>query len=254
VKYILILFCTYCLSVHSSWASIEADVSLYSNFIWRGVTFSENRPAIQAQLDAENAHGFYLGSFISNAEFSDEARGNKAKVSQEIDFTVGKRWRGENWSLQFYYAQFLFPNAEAFNADEWNLLYKYKRWTLELSYLDDFFGYRSSYRYARIGYEWPYWHSLDGALLVGYSNYSRQRGNIISHTNESGPHYAMDGGYKNYFDVYWVSRKTFENQMAAEIAINWTNRREYTTDGTEVSLEGATDFALIVGLLFPFSL
>jgi uncharacterized protein (TIGR02001 family) len=236
-------------------ASVEGDVSLFSNFIWRGVTFSNNRPALQAQIDAENQQGFYLGSFVSNAEFSDEAKGSRAQVTQEIDFTVGKRWRGDDWSLQFYYAQFLFPNAEAFNADEWNLLLKWRRFTIELSYMDDFFGYHTTYRYARLGYEWVYWDTFEGALLVGYNQYSRERGAPISRIiSQDEQYHSMNGGYKNYFDVFWVSRKTFENKMAAEIALNWTNRREYDFDGTEVTLEKTRDFALIVGLLIPFTL
>lgn len=33
-------------------SSVEAQARAYSNIIWRGITFSENKPAIQASIDA----------------------------------------------------------------------------------------------------------------------------------------------------------------------------------------------------------
>jgi hypothetical protein len=233
-------------------ADIQAEIGAYSNFIWRGTTFTENRPAIQGELDAEAKNGFYFGSFISNAEFSDASKGSNATVTQEIDFTIGKRWKGSNWEIQAYYSIFTFPGAEAYNTDEWNLQGKYKNFLLELSWLDDYFGYHGVYRYARIGHEWVYKEGLDGAFFVGHNMFERPKGSPVS----SGGAKGLNGaGNKNYFDFYWVSRKTFENQMAVELAFNWTNREEYyIDDNDEDSLRPAKDFATIVAFIFPFTL
>lgn len=234
-----------------SFAQIEAEVGMYSNFIWRGTTFSENKPAVQTDLDYEFGDRFYVASFFSNAEFSDEAMNKNAKVTSEIDTTFGKRWNGENWEIQANYSRFFFPGAGVFDTDEWNLQGKYKHFLLELSYLDDYFGYHSDYRYVRLGYEWAYKEDLEGAFFVGFNSFNRPQGNI--RTRETFE--TLDGaGNNDYFDLFFVNRKTFNNSTAAELGFNWTNRDEFTVEDAEVTKARAKDFAVIVSYLIPFSL
>lgn len=236
-------------------AQIDAEVGAYSDFIWRGTTFTENRPAIQAELDYEFYQGFYVAGFLSNAEFNDEGLHEHAQVTSEIDYTVGKRWNGKEWELQFYYSYFSFPGAGVFDTDEWNLQANYHGLSLELSLMDDYFGYHSRYTYVRIGHEWTYKPSLDGALFVGYNAFDRAKGRIRSRTDGVNTFETMDGaGNPDYIDVYFVSRKTFENQMAAELGLSWTNRYEYSADDGEISKDKAKDFAVVVAWIVPFTL
>lgn len=234
-------------------ANIEGEFGAYSNFIWRGTTFTENKPAIQGELDAEEEHGFYLAGFTSNAEFNDPGQGPDFNVTQEVDYTAGKRWNGENWEAQFYYSVFTFPGAAAYDTDEWNLQTKYKGTTLELSLMDDYFGYHSVYYYVRIGQEWLYKEKLQGAFFVGYNMFTRPRGSY--YLSGSGNDSLNGAGNPDYFDVFFVNRKTFENDMAVEFAVNWTNRKEYSVDSTgEVTKDDAKDFATIVSFIVPFTL
>jgi uncharacterized protein (TIGR02001 family) len=234
-----------------AFSAIDAEVGAYSDFIWRGTTFSEHKPAIQGELDGEIYKGFYASTFISNAEFSDEALHKNATVTSEIDFTLGKRWNGNKWEIQAYYSRFSFPGAGVFDTDEWNLQGKYHGFSLELSYMDDYFGYHSRYMYARIGQEWIYKDSVDGALFVGYNAFDRTKGNV--RTRETFE--TLDGaGNPDYIDVYFVNRKTFDNQWAAELSFNWTNRYEYEVDSGEVTKTRAKDFAAIVALIVPFTI
>lgn len=232
-----------------SFASIDAEVGAYSNFIWRGTTFSENRPAIQAELDAGVGNGFYVSTFLSNAEFSDEALGKNATVSSEIDYTAGKRWEYTRGEVQAYYSKFTFPNAGVFDTDEFNLQVTYNGASLELSFMDDYFGYQTQYLYARIGQEWNYKTTVDGALFVGYNKFDRHKGNVRTR----GAFETLDGaGNSDYIDIYFVNRKTFENSTFAELAFNWTNRDEYTLESGFISRAKARDFAVIVAWVMPF--
>lgn len=234
-----------------AYSSIDAEVGAYSDFIWRGTTFTENRPAIQGELDSEFYKGFYAGAFFSNAEFSDEAMHEDAKVTSEIDVTLGKRWNGDKWEVQAYYSRFSFPGAGVFDTDEWNLQGKFHGFTLELSLLDDYFGYHSRYTYIKVGHEWIYKPTLDGAIFVGMNSFDRAKGNIRTRAGFE----TLDGaGNPDYLDVYFLNRKTFENQTAVEFAVNWTNRKEYTVDAGEISLDNAKDFAVIVAYILPFTL
>lgn len=234
-----------------AFSSIDAEVGAYSNFIWRGTTFTENKPAIQGELDGEIWKGFYANTFFSNAEFSDEALHEDATVTSEIDVTLGKRWNGKKWEVQAYYSRFSFPGAGVFDTDEWNIQGKYHAISLELSLMDDYFGYHSRYSYVRVGYEWVYKDSVDGAIFVGYNAFDRPKGNIRTRDGFE----TLDGaGNPDYIDVYFVNRKTFDNQWAAELAFNFTNREEYSVDSGVVSKERAKDFAVITAFIVPFSL
>jgi uncharacterized protein (TIGR02001 family) len=238
--------------------TLDAEFSVFSNFIWRGTTFTENKPAVQGVLEAQEDHGFYVGTFISNAEFSDEGFSAEAKVTQETDVTIGKRWTGLNWELQTSYNRFYFPGAGVFDTDEYNFQAKYKRFLLELSYMDDYFGYKGGYKYVRVGYEWIYKAAVEGALFVGYNGFTNGKGAIKSRcldtacTEEA---FTTSGaGNPDYIDLYFVNRKTIKNGTSFELAFNWTNRKEYTADIDGISLDRAQDFAIIGAVIIPVSL
>lgn len=239
-------------------ADTVSEVGAYSNFIWRGTTFTENKPAIQGEIDHETEQGFFLGGFFSNAEFSDEAMSKHATVSQEMDAMIGKRWYGKNWEAQLMYGKFFFPNAGVFDTDEFNFTFKYESLFLELSYMDDYFGYQGVYQYVRVGYEWIYKESIEGAIFVGYNAFKKPKGNLKSRCLDdacSEEAFTTTGaGNPDYIDIYFVNRKTFDNKMAAEIAFNWTNRHEYLADGGIITKQKAKDFALIVAYIIPFPL
>lgn len=232
---------------------VEAEFAAYSNYIWRGTTFTENKPSLQGEIDAEEKHGFFASFFTSNAEFVDEGKGPDFKVTQEVDYIIGKRWRGRGWEVQASYNYFTFPGASSYTTDEWNVLINYRRWILELSYLDDYFGYMGVYRYVRVGHEWLYKRDLQGAIFVGYNQFERPRGSY--YVSASGNDSLNGAGNPDYIDVYWVNRKTFENDMAVELAVNWTNREEYSVNAARVvETDEVRDFAILMGLIVPFTL
>lgn len=235
-------------------ANVEAEFGAYSNFIWRGQTFTENKPAIQGEFDAEGKHGFYVAGFTSNAEFIDPGQGPDFAVTQEVDYTIGKRWRGEKWEVQFYYSVFTFPGAGAYDTDEWNILTKFGHFSLELSLLDDYFGYNSVYRYVRVGHDWLYKEDLQGGLYVGYNMFTRPRGSY--YLSQSGNDSLDGAGNPDYFDVFFTNRKTFANDWGVELAVNWTNRKEYSIDGAtgEITKDDTKDLAVIMAFIVPFTL
>jgi hypothetical protein len=237
---------------------MEAEVSAYSNYIWRGTTFSENKPALQAMIDAEEDHGFFLGAFVSNAEFSDEAMGKDAQVTQEVDYSVGKRWVWNSLEAQLSYNLFTFPGSGVFDSDEFNLLLRYQRFILELSYMDDYFGYQSTYRYIRFGHEWTYSESLGAMASIGYNSFTSPKGGIKTRCLDSGcsdTAQTMHGaGNTDYIDVLLTHKKTLSNNVVIELAINWTNRYEYTVENSQISKDNAKDFAVFVGAVVPFNL
>jgi uncharacterized protein (TIGR02001 family) len=239
-------------------AQIEGTVSAYSNYIWRGTTFTENKPAVQADLAYQEKHGFFVGVFVSNAEFSDEAMGSNAAVTSEIDYLIGKQWTGDNWELQVIYNKYTFPGADVFNANDFSFTGNYKNYYFELSYMDEYFGYKSNYQYFRLGYGWNFTPAVDSTLYVGYNVFSNPKGSVKTRCLDAGCTESAEttsgAGNPDYFDVFWVNSKKLENGMVLELAVNWTNRDEYTAEDGEVTKASAKDFAAIAGIVIPFTL
>lgn len=251
------------LVLSSLWASVtygglEAEFGSYSNFIWRGVTFSENRPAVQATLDAQNEKGFYLGGFVSNAEFSDEALGPHAHVTHETDLSVGKRWVNNRWEIQVSYNRFMFPGAGVYDCDEFNLFLNYERFILELSYMDDYFGGQSNYRYIRFGHEWSYSKTIGATFFAGFNSFTSPHGGIKSRCLNVGctdiAQTTRGAGNNDYVDLYLTHRKIIDNYVIFEFSLNWTNREIYSAQNNQISKQRAKDFAAIVGITLPFKI
>ena len=59
--------------------------TISSDYLFRGVSQTQNRPAVQGTIDIQHTTGFYVGAFISNVSFL----GTNAR--QEVDALAG--WR-----------------------------------------------------------------------------------------------------------------------------------------------------------------
>lgn len=61
---------------------LSANVGLTSNYLWRGVTQTDDAAAISGGIDYAADSGFYAGTWASNVDFGDDA-------SYELDFYFG---------------------------------------------------------------------------------------------------------------------------------------------------------------------
>ncbi len=64
--------------------SFSGNVAIVSDYIVRGMSLSNEDPAIQGGLDWDSGYGFYAGTWASSVEFGNDA-------SAEIDFFAGYR-------------------------------------------------------------------------------------------------------------------------------------------------------------------
>jgi uncharacterized protein (TIGR02001 family) len=51
--------------------TFSANIGVVSNYVWRGLTQTDDGPAIQGGLDYEHASGFYAGTWASNVDFGE---------------------------------------------------------------------------------------------------------------------------------------------------------------------------------------
>jgi hypothetical protein len=242
------------LIVQSVFAQISGEAILTSNFLWRGTTFTENKPAIQTELEYNLPFEHGLGLFVSNAEFSDPALGRASSVNHEVDFFFHKAITRKNWSLDFNYSYFTFGEAYLFNTDEWNLKFFYRDWMMELSYMDDFFGYQSTYFYLRLGKEFMISNEESISVFWGLNHFSNPKGSPMERCLDSGcseSAYGLNGaGNSDYYDVYLAYTKRLEKKLKMELAYNYTNRYEYLYEGAQINKEKANDNVFLITLTY----
>ena len=90
--------------------SVSANVSATNNYVWRGMTQSANKTALQGGMDIGYS-GLYLGSWVSNIDFGSEA-------TTEIDGYVG--YSGEVVGVEYDlgYIKFTYLNEGNINFEE----------------------------------------------------------------------------------------------------------------------------------------
>ncbi|MFO0146608.1 MAG: TorF family putative porin [Betaproteobacteria bacterium] len=130
--------------------TLTANVTLASEYLYRGIAQTAGRPAIQGGFDFAHKSGFYLGNWNSNISWlSDGNPGMSAPI--EMDFYGGWKTTVGDFALDFgglYYYYPLSNDPAGFNSPDTFELYAAGTWgpaTLKFSYaLTDLFGLKDS--------------------------------------------------------------------------------------------------------------
>ncbi|ABB45024.1 conserved hypothetical protein [Sulfurimonas denitrificans DSM 1251] len=108
--------------------TISSKMALTSNYIWRGMTQSDNSAALQGALDL-GYKGLYLGVFGSNVEFGAENR-----ASLELDIYGG--YAGELYGIGY---------------DVGLISYSYPNQSKELNFAEAYIGLSKDFEVVNIG-------------------------------------------------------------------------------------------------------
>ena len=105
---------------------ITANVTVASNYIYRGLTQTNNKPAIQGGFDYAHESGFYIGNWnsyitgISDSYPGAGQGGHSVSAPVEMDFYAGfkKEFIGEGFAtdigvLQYYYPTSGMPSSQS---------------------------------------------------------------------------------------------------------------------------------------------
>jgi uncharacterized protein (TIGR02001 family) len=72
---------------------LSANIGLFSQYVWRGMTQSEKQPALQGGIDYAHVSGFYLGAWASNVRWpragEDDASLYRSGGTVELDLYGG---------------------------------------------------------------------------------------------------------------------------------------------------------------------
>jgi len=150
--------------------SLSANVGLYSNYVFRGISQTGGDPAIQGGFDYGHSSGFYAGTWASNVGWIEDFQGYDSG-NMEIDFYGG--FRGgigdSGFSFDVGAIQYMFPGERggAVDADTTEIYGSmgWKWFTVKYSYYlsDEVFGIPSD------GGDYL---GISGSLPVGESGFT----------------------------------------------------------------------------------
>ncbi|MGB5143623.1 MAG: TorF family putative porin [Shewanella indica] len=87
-------------------ATVSGNIGVASNYLWRGVTQTNDSVAVQGGIDYSHDSGFYLGTWASNVDFGDD-------TSYELDFYGGYSGSiGEDFGYDIGYLYYGYPDAK----------------------------------------------------------------------------------------------------------------------------------------------
>lgn len=142
--------------------SVSAEIA--SDYVFRGISFSDNKPAVSGSLDYEHASGFYTGIWkTSNADNGEiNIYGGYASEFGDtgISYDVGA-------------LRYIFPGFDEFNNNEVYGSVGYSLFTLGYAYDKNFEGTGEKVHYWNLAldYELPYFQGVDFTAAYGYSDF-----------------------------------------------------------------------------------
>ena len=156
---------------------LSANAAIGSNYIWRGLTQTDDQAAVSGGIDYEAASGFYAGTWVSNVDFGDD-------TNSELDLYLGYGFEAGDFAFDFGYLSYIYSGGDDLDFSE---IYASVNWDfLTVGYNalvdsdgDDNFG-DGGYLYADLAFE-------------------------VSEGLELGIHYGTSDDFYTDYDDYGIS-------------------------------------------------
>ena len=99
--------------------SFTGKAAVYSEYEYRGISQTSEKPALQLNLDYAHKSGFYLGTFLSNIKWLEdtaEVNGFDTNARVEWDIYGGYRFEvAKDTTVDVGYLRYEYPSSGAFN-------------------------------------------------------------------------------------------------------------------------------------------
>jgi uncharacterized protein (TIGR02001 family) len=97
-----------------SMAGVEGNIAVANNYIWRGMTQTQDQASISGGLDYSAGSGFYLGTWTSNVDFG----ADETDTGYELDLYGGFSREVEGFGYDIGYIYIAYPSMENIDFSE----------------------------------------------------------------------------------------------------------------------------------------
>jgi uncharacterized protein (TIGR02001 family) len=167
--------------------TFSGKVALYSEYEYRGISQTSEKPALQLNLDYAHASGFYVGTFLTNIKWlEDTAFVNGFDTDAKLEWDIYAGYRTEvatGLLLDVGYLRYEYPSSGSFNpkpnTDEIYAGLTYSFFNVKYSHsFNDTFGVPNSknsyFIEANVAYPLP---ALPALTLTGHLGYQEFKNN-----------------------------------------------------------------------------
>ena len=151
--------------------SASANVTLTSDYKFRGISQSDESPAIQGGFDIEHESGFYVGTWGSSVDFDINENGYDGSL--ELDYYAGFS-RNINDSLAFDvgYLYYDYPGDNGGEGDYQEVYgsLSFKDLTVGVHYSDDYYAETGEFYYVYADYSYTLPQDFVISASVGYNS------------------------------------------------------------------------------------
>ena len=166
-----------------AFAQLSGSASLLSDYRYRGVSLSQNKPAAQLAVAYDDASGWYGGAFASSVQL-----GYPHRELQAVAFAgyASRMASGLSWETGADYS--VFTGSQSYDYAEMYVGVAYENVSTRLYYAPRYFGQKSGVIYGEINASKPL---LDRVRLVAH-------GGVLRNSNEDA--YGRSAG-RHVFDA-----------------------------------------------------
>lgn len=159
-------------------AEIHATITGTTNYVWRMYSKSNNKPALQANLDYQHELGFYTGvtaSYFSIGPSEVDPSIPFKEPNVEIIPYVGWSFKlADDWRLDLQYSSYFYDEkvyAKPADYDEYYFFIHYKDLlSFQASYAQDFYGLTGDAFFYEGTARYPVTDFLEASGTFGYAN------------------------------------------------------------------------------------
>ncbi|MGY1408796.1 TorF family putative porin [Luteimonas sp. A611] len=213
----------------SAW-SVEGEIAATSDYVWRGLTQTDGKPALMGEITVSHESGFYAGAWAGSADTGDSESG----IDHEIDLYLG--WAGElaeDVELDLSVTRVKYPGVnEGYELDytEFAAALSFAEYyTVGVAYSPDIVQFGEQGIYYSAAAEYPLgdsgfgfklssgWYDLDDAAGDSYGNW------LVGVTRSFGPidaelHYTNTFSYGEALSENFDDAEKADGRVALRLA------------------------------------
>ncbi len=154
-------------------AALQAEVTLTSDYVFRGYSRSEGDPALQAGLRYRHRSGFFVGGWASTVRFAfDDTIGDPRRA--DVRGSTGyARSVGQNWFWNALVVRYEFPGSDDridTSYTEVQLSAQYRELiSTTVAYTSSYLGHDGSGLFVEVTAGYPLPFKLDLSVGIGYA-------------------------------------------------------------------------------------
>lgn len=152
--------------------SLSGNVAIVTDYVFRGISQSDENFALQGGFDAEHDSGLYAGVWASNVDFND---GDEADIEIDLYAGYGGEVNGVSYDAGVLY--YAYPGADdTLDYDFWEVYgslgydFDFASANIAVNYSPEFFGDSGEAVYTNLNIDVPITDALSFGTGIGYQS------------------------------------------------------------------------------------